>query len=561
MKHRHFLFRVMLSLFSFVFMVSTIAVPISYAGEATSYKVNTKYERLIAHGGGSVKGYYTTNSMEAVVQAIQHGFRLIELDMGITKDQEVVMLHDWDYTSKDMLGLASNNKLTLEQFEKAKIFDKFEPMTFEKLAALLKEHPEVRIITDTKEDNIKLLTLIAQKYPDCKNQIIAQIYRFEELKAVKALGYKQIILTLYKMQSINVAKIIRFVKDNGIYAVTMSEELRNQTIAKELQSYGIVVYMHTINDVEQMQDAKQKGAFGIYTDDLIPADWESMQAGGYYLVKTGTGNSGKRLDYEFYENEIRLKVKGTKSNLGDKVQYSSENKSLGEAPVGAELCLDKDLLSPGKHELTAIVKDSSSKQIAKLTYYIWVDKGPCQVVNETNEYLLDEWVVTPDFESAAQKESRKVQEVLENSIISKAGSSMYFVYGKPDFYRNGKQLQVAYADEYGNTMVHLATIGTKLGATSVFMDNTKTMRITDKGKMYTNRIGSNALTRGGTHKVLNQKTTLVQGRAYAAGEFYQEIFGRDYLDEDGVLILLPEGTVLEKKERLQLINAANKLFN
>ncbi|WP_206458378.1 glycerophosphodiester phosphodiesterase family protein [Anaerovorax sp. IOR16] len=561
MKHRHFLFRVMLSLFSFVFMVSTIAVPTSYAGEATSHKVNTKYERLIAQGGGSVQGYYTTNSMEAVEQAIHHGFRLIELDMGITKDQEVVMLHDWDYTSKDMLGLASNNKLTLEQFEKAKIFEKFEPMTFEKLSTLLKEHPEVRIITDTKEDNIKLLTLIAQKYPDCKDQIIAQIYRFEELKAVKELGYKQIILTLYKMQSLNAAKIIRFVKDNGIYAVTMSEELRNQTIAKELQSYGIVVYMHTINDVERMQEAKQKGAFGIYTDDLIPADWESMQAGGYYLVKTGAGDAGKRLDYEFYENEIRLKIKGTKSNFGDKVQYSSENKNLGEAPVGTALCLDKDLLSPGKHKLTAIVEDSFSRQIAKLTYYIWVDKGPCQVVNETNEYLLDKWVVTPDFKSAAQKASRKVQEVLEKSIISKAGSSMYFVDGKPNFYHNGKQLQAAYADEYDNTMVHLATIGTKLGATSVYMDNTKTMRITDKGKLYTSRVGSNALTRGGSRKVLNQKMTLIQGRAYAAGVFYQEIFGRNYLDKDGVLILLPEGTVLEKKERQQVIDIAKKLFD
>lgn len=559
MNQRNHLYTVILSFCLFLFIINTIAVPI-YAAEPTTYKENSKYERLIAHGGGSVRGYGTTNSVEAVMQAIDHGFRLIELDMGITKDQEVVMLHDWEYTSKDMLGLSVNNKLTLEQFQKAKILDQFEPMTFDKLSTILKEHPEVRIITDTKENNIKLLTLIAQKYPNCKNQIIPQIYSCDEVKSVKALGYKQIILTLYKMQSLNAPKIIRFVKDNGIYAVTMSEELRNHAIVKQLQSYGIVVYMHTINDMEQLQDAKKKGAFGIYTDDLVPADWQSLQSESYYLTKTSTSNTGKRLDYEFYENGISVKLMGSQSSAGDKVQCSSEDKILGEGSVGTLLHLDTQQLSPGKHTLNIVVTGHSLKQKDKLTYYMWVDKGLCQVVNETNKYLLDDWVIVKDFEAVMKKEDKLVRDILRKSIISKAGSSLHYNEGKPDFYRNGKQLQRTCADEHGNTMLHLATIGKKLGATSVFMDETKTMRITDKGKLYTNKIGSASLNKGEHPKTLNQKTALVQGRAFATGEFYQEIFERDYLDEDGILILLPESIKLEKKETLQLVSAAKKLF-
>ncbi|WP_324822795.1 glycerophosphodiester phosphodiesterase family protein [Sinanaerobacter sp. ZZT-01] len=560
MKCRQYFYRTLLCLFSFVFIVSSAAMSVSYAAEANSSRGNTKYERLIAHGGGSIQGYYTTNSMEAVEKAIEYGFRLIELDLGITKDQEIVMLHDWDYTSKDMLGLASNSKLTLDQFEQTKIFEKFEPMTFEKLAALLQDYPEVRIITDTKEDNIKLLTLIAKKYPKCKEQIIPQIYSFDEWNAVKGLGYKQIILTLYKMQSLSADKIIRFVKSNRIYAVTMSEELRNKGIAKKLQSYGIVVYMHTINDVEEMQDAKSKGAYGIYTDDLIPSDWNSMQSGGYYFVKTGSGNTGKRLDYEFFENEIFLKVKGNNSRHGDKVQFSSGDQSLGEAAVGTEFHLDKDLLSSGKHQLTATVVDSMSRKIAKLTYYIWIDKGPCQITNEVNEYLLDNWGLVPDFEAILEEEDSEIQEILKGSILSRSGQSLYYINGKPNFYSNGKRLEKAYTDAYGNTMVHLGTIGIKLGAASVYMDNTKMMRITDKGKLYTSKVGSNALDVGSSQRILNQKTVLIQGRVYAAGELYQEIFHRNFLDENGILILLPEDKTLKKEEQQKLLNAAKKLF-
>ena len=71
----------------------------------------------------------------------------------------------------------------------------------EKLAEILQQHPQVHIITDTKESNVEILTFIQKKYPQVVKQIIPQIYQYDEWEAVNKLGYQQIILTLYKMPS------------------------------------------------------------------------------------------------------------------------------------------------------------------------------------------------------------------------------------------------------------------------------------------------------------------------------------------------------------------------
>ncbi len=59
----------------------------------------------------------------------------------------------------------------------------------DRLAEILQQHPQVSVITDTKEDNLAILTYIQKNYPQIVAQVIPQIYQYEEYDAVKALGY------------------------------------------------------------------------------------------------------------------------------------------------------------------------------------------------------------------------------------------------------------------------------------------------------------------------------------------------------------------------------------
>ena len=69
---------------------------------------------LIAHAGGAVYGYRYSNSLEALDSAYEGGFRFIELDMSLTADDEIVLIHDWDVMVKRMTY--REGQLTKEEF-------------------------------------------------------------------------------------------------------------------------------------------------------------------------------------------------------------------------------------------------------------------------------------------------------------------------------------------------------------------------------------------------------------------------------------------------------------
>ena len=73
--------------------------------------------RVIAHGGGMVCGYETTNSLEAVKQSIAAGYTMIELDMLLTADEKIVVVHDFGPGwTKKYLGVSFQERPTEEEF-------------------------------------------------------------------------------------------------------------------------------------------------------------------------------------------------------------------------------------------------------------------------------------------------------------------------------------------------------------------------------------------------------------------------------------------------------------
>lgn len=60
-------------------------------------------ELYIAHAGGVIDGQCHTNSREAVEESLRRGYRYIELDLQVTRDNHLVAVHDWDRL-RDMAG-------------------------------------------------------------------------------------------------------------------------------------------------------------------------------------------------------------------------------------------------------------------------------------------------------------------------------------------------------------------------------------------------------------------------------------------------------------------------
>ena len=87
--------------------------------------------------------------------------------------------------------------------------------------------------------------------------------------------FKSMIYTLYATSSTN-QQALEFVTARGIKVVTIPPERINEQDMKLFNSYGIKVYTHTINDLEQMKNLKNMGIYGFYTDFITPVQFNGL---------------------------------------------------------------------------------------------------------------------------------------------------------------------------------------------------------------------------------------------------------------------------------------------
>ena len=188
-----------------------------------SYADYSKFKTFrIAHAGGGINGKTYTNSYNALNINIDNGYKYFELDFSFTIDTKLVCLHDWKKDFIRWFGFSITEKPTLETYSnwvKNKL--EFKKCTLDGLALWLKNNPDVKIVTDVKEDNLRALSIIRHEIPNSHKQIIPQIYQPQNFKTVKEMGYEQIIWTLYRFIGSNrdVMKCIDRLKSLPIDAI------------------------------------------------------------------------------------------------------------------------------------------------------------------------------------------------------------------------------------------------------------------------------------------------------------------------------------------------------
>lgn len=221
---------------------------------------------LVAHAGGEIGGITYTNCLEAIENSLSKGINTIEIDFSYTSDQKIVLLHTWDGFIEKFFNRL-RGCYSYDEFKGFKMFYGWHQMTLEDLIAWMREHEDAVIVTDTKENNIKLLQEISLQGKDVIDRFIPQIYSPEEYNTAKELGYSRIIFTLYRSGLPN-EDIIEFARENELYAVTMPEARAAAGLAKNLSNIGVFTYCHTINDVKTAEMYIRSGIDGFYTDSL-----------------------------------------------------------------------------------------------------------------------------------------------------------------------------------------------------------------------------------------------------------------------------------------------------
>ncbi|MFC4625892.1 glycerophosphodiester phosphodiesterase family protein [Daeguia caeni] len=229
---------------------------------------NLSPSQRIAHAGGIYNGRTYTNSLEALEKNKEH-FSLFEMDLVFTADGHLVCAHDWDNYARILWGLELDTVPTLEQFRQIVANNKaFTNCTLDQLVDWLHKNPQARIITDTKEINSAALDHIAHNYPDDKNRFIPQIYNMDYYDQVRALGFEDVILTVYQWGGADDA-IVEAARGKKLFAVTVPD-FRAPYLAMKFRQSGHKVYAHTVNTAETLHLLRYFGVDEVYTDSLIP---------------------------------------------------------------------------------------------------------------------------------------------------------------------------------------------------------------------------------------------------------------------------------------------------
>lgn len=221
---------------------------------------------LIAHAGGGINGKKYTNSLEAMEQSIEHGFKMIELDLLISSDGRIVAVHDWK-SFHVMTNSNNTGPISSKEFESKIIYDKYTTLNISTAIDILDEN-DVILVTD----KVKNLALLSNYIID-KDKSIIEVFSMDKYNEAIELGFNNVALNI----DLNTLFILEWIDLNKIKAVTyrgdnlglLGSEYKK---AVELSNMGVSSMIYSTNDLD-LDGIKASGIenVALYVDFVMPS--------------------------------------------------------------------------------------------------------------------------------------------------------------------------------------------------------------------------------------------------------------------------------------------------
>ncbi|MBA2934233.1 hypothetical protein HZF05_08980 [Sphingomonas sp. CGMCC 1.13654] len=168
----------------------------NHAGGCPAYTQVSGGPALIAHAAGGLPARTYANSIEALNLSYGHGLRMFEMDF-----------HELPFG----IVRAGHDDLDMIDPRGAMLSD---------VMAWLRAHPDAKLITDFKTDNVSGLKRVMDMAPDLRGQIYPFIYGAKEFAPVVAMGFEHPIFATYGTHD---RDWLDFVNSHPVYAVAMTQ--------------------------------------------------------------------------------------------------------------------------------------------------------------------------------------------------------------------------------------------------------------------------------------------------------------------------------------------------
>lgn len=217
----------------------------------------------IAHRG--VHDTYPENTLSAFQKAMETGVDGIELDVRLTLDNELVVIHD-ETIDRTTNGNGAVNQFTLKELKQFRIDSKYEIPTLVEVIELVAFkcllNIELKEIATAEKVVEVLYDLVQKKHWNYSNFLISS-FDWHALKKVHILN-PEIPIGILTATDLELAFIFaKFIKATTLLP---HYSLVNEEAVIEIQNAGINIITWTVNEKNAIQQMKKLNINGIISD-------------------------------------------------------------------------------------------------------------------------------------------------------------------------------------------------------------------------------------------------------------------------------------------------------
>lgn len=216
--------------------------------------------KIIAHRGASY--YEPENTLRAYKRAMGMGADFIEVDVRITKDKELVIMHD-DDVSRTTNGKGLVKNFTLEELKKLDVGLGEKIPTLEEVIKLVKN--KINLVVEIKEPGTEMEIIKKIEESNLENTILTSFYH----KTVKNVRNSEINVNagiIFVGEPINICKLTADANANVIFP---SYKYMTEELIKDAKKCGLTVYPWAIDEERIFNKFAKMGVDGIVTNKLF----------------------------------------------------------------------------------------------------------------------------------------------------------------------------------------------------------------------------------------------------------------------------------------------------
>lgn len=226
---------------------------------------------LIAHAGGVIDGYVYTNSVEAMEESMNNGYKYVEIDLLISSDGYPVAAHDWEmFNEATGFPEYGDEALNYDEFVSRKLYGKYTPITYKEIIYFFDTYPDWILVTD-KLDDVEILDSFFSRYRD---RIIVESFSYDAYIKLRAVDYRAIYASyggIYPVLANSLKNMVQGGAPIDFVTVFVSSE---SDVLEEFQKYKCILPLKiaacTTDDEMYIDDHLGNEFDLIYTNKVAP---------------------------------------------------------------------------------------------------------------------------------------------------------------------------------------------------------------------------------------------------------------------------------------------------